>query len=141
MRDISIKAIVLATLAVFGIDVVSGFVLLLFFGGRVIESGMNDEQRSAAMLALTQDSGYLTAALILGTASTVLGGYLTSRLARKLPYFNALAFGALGVVLGWFMSTESPTWFRAIALAATIPAALLGAYAHGRRPRPPQIES
>jgi uncharacterized membrane protein YjgN (DUF898 family) len=128
MWGISIKAVVLASLAVIGIDIVSGIVLAAVFGGPSLSAEMTDEQLREAAAAMVQQPGYLTAALILGTASTVLGGYLAARLARTVPYFNALAFGVLGAVLGLLTSSELPTWFRVVGLGLTVPAALIGAY-------------
>jgi hypothetical protein len=128
MWGISIKAVVLASLAVIGIDIVSGIVLAAVFGGPSLSAEMTDEQLREAAAAMVQQPGYLTAALILGTASTVLGGYLAARLARTVPYFNALAFGVLGAVLGLLTSSELPTWFRVVGLGVTVPAALVGAY-------------
>ena len=94
---------------------------------------MTDEQLKQAAAAMVGQPGYLTAALILGTGSTVLGGYLAARLARTVPYFNALAFGVLGVVLGVLTSSELPTWFRVVGLGLTVPAALIGAYVAKRQ--------
>jgi hypothetical protein len=128
MRGISIKAVVLASLAVIGIDIMSGIVLAAIFGGPALNSEMTDAQLRQAAAAMVAQPGYLTAALILGTASTVVGGYLAARLARTVPYFNALAFGVLGVLLGVLTSSELPAWFRVIGLGLTVPAALVGAY-------------
>lgn len=133
MHGISIKAIALATLAVFGIDVASSMVLMGVFGDPLMN--VSEEQVRTAAAALNRNLDYLTAVLILGTASTVVGGYLAARLAHSVPYFNALAFGALGVLLGALMSADLPTWFRVVGLGLTIPAALLGAYLSKRRTR------
>jgi hypothetical protein len=128
MPHISIRAIVLATLAVIGVDIVTGVLLTLLFGGPVLGSEMSDEQLRAVQQALLQDIRYLTFLLILGTASTVLGGYLTARMAGSVPYFNALAFGVLGVILGFIGAGEVPTWVKVIGLLLTVPAALLGGH-------------
>ena len=127
MRTISIKAVVLASLAVFGVDIVSSLILFDAFGGPDLD-GMSDEQMRAAMLVLFQDTRYLTLALILGTASTVLGGYLAARLAKGVPYFNALAFGVLGLVVGLFTSSDLPIWFKVIGFGLTLPAAVAGGH-------------
>lgn len=130
MQGISIKAIVLATLAVFGIDFVSGTLLAHVFDLPL--DGTQEELR-VAVDALNQDSRYLSAALLLGTASTVVGGYLTAHLARALPYFNALGFGVLGMVIGIPMTTGLPLGWRIVGLAISIPAALLGAHVYKRQ--------
>jgi len=126
MKHIDLRAIVLATLAVFGIDFVTGIVLFSTFSDLVANA--SDEQVRAAAVALAKDRGYLRAALILGTASTVVGGYLVARIARRIPYFNALAYGVLGMVLSTFTTGELPLWFRVVGIGLTIPASLLGAY-------------
>lgn len=126
MRSISLKAILLATLAMFGIDIVSGMVLMGVFGE--LPPNATDEQVRMAAAELTRNPGYLKAGLILGTASTVLGGYLVTRLAHSVPYFNALAFGALALLLGMLLPNDLPTWASVVGFGLTVPAALLGAY-------------
>lgn len=128
MHNISVRAVILASLAVFGIDIVTGFLLINLFGGPSFGSGMTDEQMRAALQVLFQDARYLTFALICGTASTVLGGYLAARLARAVPYFNALAFGLLGLTVGVLTSGDVPTWFKVMGFTLTVPAALLGGH-------------
>jgi hypothetical protein len=128
MQNISIRAVVLACLAVFGVDIVSNFVLISLFGGPAFGSGMSEEQIRRALQVLFQDARYLTFVLILGTASTVLGGYLAARLARSVPYFNALAFGVLVLTVNVLTGGELPTWFKVMAFAVTLPAALLGGH-------------
>src|SRR5690348_4262803 len=71
---ISIRAVILATLAVLGIDILSGMVLTQMFGGPGFDSDLSQEEIRSAYQVLMQDVRYLTFGLILGTASTVLGG-------------------------------------------------------------------
>lgn len=135
MKYIDIRAIVLATLAVFGIDSVSEIVLFSSFSN--LPAGASDEQVQAVAAALAVDAGFLRAALILGTASTVIGGFLVARLARQIPYFNALAYGIVCIVLSLVFSAMAPAdfpmWYRIVGIGLNIPAALVGAY-FGRRP-------
>ncbi|MBL8267597.1 hypothetical protein [Steroidobacter sp.] len=128
MPSISIRAVILASLAVLGVDILSGMVLTQMFGGPSFDSGLTDEQIRSAYQVLLQDVRYLTFGLILGTASTVLGGYLAARLARNMPYFNALAFGVLGLLISTIGSGDLPTWFKVVGLLLTLPAALLGGH-------------
>jgi hypothetical protein len=132
IANIDFRAIVLATLAVFGIDFITGIVLFSIFATDQIANA-SDEQVRAAALALAKDPGYLRTALILGTASTVVGGFLVARIARSIPYFNALAYGVIGMILSTLTTAELPTWFRVVGIGVTVPASLLGAY-FGRRP-------
>lgn len=126
IRNIDIRAIVLATLAVFGIDFVTGIVLFSVFTEPVTNA--SEEQVRAAAAALANDPGYLKAVLVLGTASTVVGGFLVARIARAIPYFNALAYGVLGMLLSTLTTGDLPTWFRVVGIGLTVPASLLGAY-------------
>lgn len=128
MHNISIRAVILATLAVFGVDFVTSSVLIGLFGGPGLGSGMSDDQLRRALQVLFQDARYMTLALIFGTASTVLGGYLAARLARAVPYFNALAFGVVGLVLSLFTAGDLPTWSKIVGFGLTLPAALLGGH-------------
>src|SRR5262249_2956099 len=116
------------SLAVLGVDILSSVVLTQMFGGPGFGSDLSDEQLRTATLVLFQDVRYLTLGLILGTASTVLGGYLAARLARAVPYFNALAFGVLGLLIGLIGSSALPVWFNIVGLLLTLPAALLGGH-------------
>jgi len=128
MHSISVRAVVLASLAVFGVDIVISFILIHLFDGPTFGSGMSDEQVRAALQVLFQDARYLTSTLIFGTASTVLGGYLAARLARAVPYFNALAFGVLALTVSLLTSGDVPTWFKVMGIGLTLPAALLGGH-------------
>lgn len=128
MHNISIRAVILASLAVFGIDIVWNYLLINLFGGPTFGSGMSEEQTRRAYQVLFQDARYLTIALIFGTSTTVLGGYLAARLARAVPYFNALAFGVLGLLVNLLASVDVPIWFKIIGFGSTVPAALLGGH-------------
>lgn len=127
MHAISPKAVLLALLAVLGIDILSGMVMLGIFAPN-LSAEMTDEELRRVLSDLMRNRKYILLSLILGTASTALGGYLAARLARTVPYFNALAFGILGVLIGLLTSGELPTWYRIVAILITIPAALTGAH-------------
>jgi Zn-dependent protease with chaperone function len=126
MPTISIKAVILASLAVFGVDIISQMTLINAFDGPPLDAP--DEQVRAAMLILFQDTRFLTLLLVFGIASTVLGGYLAARLARSVPYFNALAFGVLGLLASVMTSNDLPLWSKIVGFGLTLPAALLGGH-------------
>ena len=119
------KAIFTAMLLSLALDVV-GAVLLHATMGPGLSDNMPPEQMKAALLALQEDTGFLLVSLLYGTCTTVFGGYVAARLARAYPYFNALAVGVLGIVLGLLLSSPSPAWFNALAYLISVPAALLG---------------
>lgn len=132
MHAISLKAVLLASLAVIGVDIISGMMLLGIYAPELTGS-MTDEELRRALDELMKNREYVMLSLVLGTASTMLGGYLAARLARTVPYFNALAFGLLGVALGLLTSGDLPTWYRVLGIGITIPAALMGAHIAKRR--------
>ncbi|HEY0681307.1 MAG TPA: hypothetical protein VGD45_03155 [Steroidobacter sp.] len=128
MPGISIRAVILASLAVLGVDIVSSLLLTQMFGGPGFGSGLSEDEIRRAYQVLLQDVRYLSFGLILGTASTVLGGYLAARLARSVPYYNALAFGVLGLLISAIGAGDVPTWFKLVGLVLTLPAALIGGH-------------
>lgn len=133
MRGINIRAIIIASLAVIGVDAISTFLLISLLGGPAFDASLPDEQINAAMQVLLRNPRYLTSALIFGTASTVLGGFLAARLARTVPYFNALAFGLVGLTLSVITVSDVPAWFQIIGFGVTLPAALLGGHVAKQR--------
>jgi hypothetical protein len=133
MRSLDLRAIVLATLAVLGVDFLVNSVLVSAYAGEQITSAADDAARKAVLDALLANPEYLRAVLILGTASTVLGGFLVARIARSIPYFNGLAYGLLALALNLWPTPGEPAWFRVIGIGLTLPAALLGAY-FGKQP-------
>lgn len=128
MQNISIRAVILATLAVLGIDIISGMLLTQMFGGPGWDPELSREEIQRAYQVLMQDVRYLALGLLLGTASTVLGGYLAARLARNMPYYNALAFGVLAILISMIGSGDLPTWVKIVGLGLSLPAAVLGGH-------------
>jgi hypothetical protein len=128
MQNISIRAVILATLAVLGVDIISGMLLTQMFGGPGWDTELSKEEIQRAYQVLMQDVRYLALGLLLGTASTVLGGYLAARLARSMPYYNALAFGVLGILISMIGAGDLPTWVKILGLGLSIPAAVLGGH-------------
>lgn len=126
------KAITIAMLLSLALDVVGGMLLLAVFGDG-LDPNLPPEQMAAVIEAVLQDTGFMLASLAYGTATTVFGGYVAARLARAYPYFNALAVGVLGIVLGLLLSSGAPWWFDALAYLITLPAALLGGRLAPRR--------
>ncbi|MFO7305536.1 MAG: hypothetical protein C0P74_008460 [Gammaproteobacteria bacterium] len=127
MRAISIKAVLLATLAVLGVDFLLGMVLIGLFAPE-LNSAMTDEQVRQTVERLLNDREYLLLSFVFGTGTTVLGGYLAARLGRIVPYFHALAFGLLSIVLGLLTAAQIPTWYHTVGILITVPAALVGAH-------------
>lgn len=128
MSAISFKAVALAVVAMMGLDILSGIALSTILAGPEFDREMTDEQARAAFAALVLTRPFLIGSAVLGTLTTVIGGYLAARLAGTLPYMNAFAFGVVGIVLGAVMSKGLPLWYNVLGFTIVLPAALLGGH-------------
>ena len=75
----------------------------------------------------------LVFALIYRSAYTVLGGYVTAKLAPSKPMKHVvilgiigLVFGTLGTVANWKLATESGTWYPILLLLFSFPCIYFG---------------
>ena len=136
MKRFSVKAIMCGALVMVVLDLLTGVVSYMVFGGDALQPGATQDEIRAVAEQVQQNDTYLLTALLLGTLTTMLGGYVTARLARQVPLLNACAFGVVGILVGVLLSGpgDSPVWFNAIGYLSIIPAAIAGGYL-GRRAR------
>jgi hypothetical protein len=88
---------------------------------------MPDAERKALALRIHAMPGFLGASLLLGNLTTLLGGFLVARIARSFPYYNALAFGLVGVAFVLWNWGVYPLWYQLLFLFLTVPLSLYGA--------------
>jgi len=136
MSRVNFKAVAVGFLLTLGLDILTGIVMLLLHGDEVTVAGRSAEQVSQDLADVTGSTGFLLVSVLLGTLTTLAGGCVTARLARRYPYFNGLAVGVLGALFGLLFWSENPLWFNLFALVTVIPTALLGAHI-GARGLPP----
>ncbi|MEP7731421.1 hypothetical protein [Marinomonas primoryensis] len=123
MKDVSIKGIILAASVATTIDWLSAAGAGLLFRALI---SFQPFERTIFFMYLIY--------LIIGTFSTIFGGYIAASIGKKAPYKNALIFGVLGVVLALIMilfTTRTdiyPLWYSGISFFGLIPFSLLGAY-------------
>jgi hypothetical protein len=136
MSRVNFKAVAAGFLLTLGLDILTGIVMLLLRGDEVAVAGRSSEQVSQDLANVTGSTSFLVVSILLGTLTTLAGGCVTARLAKRYPYFNGLAVGVLGALFGLFFWSENPVWFNLFALVTVIPTALLGAHI-GARNLPP----
>ena len=128
MNRVSPKALLISLAVMLALDTLGGMILTIFFASQSIQGNTTPEQTRAAVDALNQSSGFLLSALAFGTITTILGGYLAARLAKRRPYFNAGALGLASAAIGILLSGSSPLWFDLVGFFVTLPAALFGGH-------------
>ncbi|NMM12473.1 MAG: hypothetical protein HHJ17_02870 [Rhodoferax sp.] len=130
MKRFNLKAVAIGTLTMLALDLLTGVVSFIVFSGDSLTSGATQSEITAAGKIIEQNDGYLLFGLLLGSLSTVIGGYIAARIARNLPLFNAFAVGVVGIAAGILLGgqSESPEWFNAVGYISTIPAAIAGGW-------------
>ena len=125
---LNLRAIAVGPVTMLALDLVSGLAVLMLWPGA--------SWTPAGAEAMAAEPAYLAVAFVLGTLTTVVGGAVCARLAPVLPYWNAAAFGALGIAVGLLLSDSAQPWgFTAMAILVTVPAALYGAQLGLKRSR------
>ena len=136
MNRVSPKALLISLAIMLALDTLGGMILTIFFASQSLHENTTPEQTRATVEAMNQSSGFLLSALAYGTITTILGGYLAARLAKRLPYFNAGALGLASVAVGILLSGSSPLWFDMVGFFVTLPAALFGGHLAKREATP-----
>lgn len=126
MKNISLKGIILGTLATIVLDILGGIVLMMIFFAPV--GGGPGEKMDTASAVAAMGAGFLISYLIFSTATTVVGGYIAAGVAQRSAYLNSGIIGVIGILLGVFFCGDYPAWFSVLGFASVMPAALLGGY-------------
>ncbi len=124
MNNLSIKGILLGLLVTIVIDIIGGIAAIPLFA-----LSMSEE----ALKALNEDTGALIWSLLIGTVSTIIGGFIAARFGKLAPYKNSAVVGVIGLIAGVLLGGDAPLWFNIIGFASVIPAALLGGYLVARK--------
>jgi hypothetical protein len=134
MRSLSIKGVLSGVALGLLLDLLSGVTLTFALGSNAFAPGVSEAEVQRALAEISHASSFLLASLVLGSLSTVAGGYVSARVAKRLPYMNAAAVGAVGLVLGAFLADSTlPLWFNLLGFASVLPMALVGGHLAKRR--------
>ncbi len=128
MKKIRITAVVIAFVAELGLDQIFAAILLAAFGHTGFSPDLPDAEKQAFVQAVWSDGAFVFCAFILGTATTILGGYVCARIAKVFPYYNGLAIGVVGFVFTLLVMGEAPWWYTALGLLMALPASIYGAH-------------
>ena len=128
MPRIDFRAVIIAFAAEFAVDLMISALLFSLFAGDRITSDMTDAQFLEVRRAVLETTSCLAWLVLFGSATTVGGGYLAARLAKRIPYYHGLAMGIVGiidVVVEWNSEYTGLAW---LGVVTTIPLALVGAH-------------
>ena len=100
MKGFSIKGIFVASVFVVIADVIGATGLHVVIG----------KGQPAAVLFVS--TPFLLGSVVLGTLTTVMGGYVAARIATTRHYCNAAVVGGLGFVAGIFTAKFYLLWFN-----------------------------
>lgn len=127
MSRISWKFVLLAFAAEFVVDSIINSVLLIMFAHGTLSPDLDRESFRKASEIVINSSDFLLAKIVLGTATTVGGGYFAARLAKTFPYYNGLGIGLVGLALS-IVFWGGPIWFNLFGVLMVVPASIYGAH-------------
>jgi hypothetical protein len=127
MNHIRLWAICAAFMAELVADFIISSVTLAVLADGTISSDLDRDALRKATEAVLNSNGFLMSRVILGTATTIGGGYLAARLAKSYPYYNGLGIGLIGLIFG-LVQWGDPLWLNIFAIVMTIPASIYGAH-------------
>jgi hypothetical protein len=125
---IDFRALIIAFAAEFAVDLLIGALLFQVFAGDRMTPDMTDVQFLELQRWVLGNTSCLPWLVLCGSATTMGGGYLAARLAKRIPYYHGLAMGIAGIidiVLEWDREFTGLGW---LGIVTTIPLALVGAH-------------
>jgi len=128
MSRINVVAVVIAFLTELGVDLIRSDVVMLILGYSAFKPGLSDDEAQKIAEAIGNGAPYLTASVLLGTATTIGGGYFAARLAKTYPYYNGLAIGLICLAEGLYFWQMGPLWLSLFSALTVIPASIFGAH-------------
>ncbi|MEJ0085998.1 MAG: hypothetical protein WDO72_09965 [Pseudomonadota bacterium] len=137
MTKIRLWAICVAFIAELVADLIISSITLAVLADGTLSADLDQEALRKATEAVIDSSGFLMSRVILGTATTIGGGYLAARLAKTYPYYNGLGIGLIGLIFG-ILQWGDPLWLNFFAIVMTIPASIYGAHLAKKHMMSPQ---
>lgn len=120
------------------VSTVLGVVLAMVAGVQHAGGGIapDSAQLETTVVALAHTLPMLLLSLVLGSMTTVLGGFVAAFIARRDEIWHALATGTLVLLTGLLFITaehamagdQYPLWYIIVGLLLTFPCAMLGGW-------------
>jgi hypothetical protein len=127
MKNIRLWAICVAFMAELVVDMILSSLTLAILADGSLSSDLDRETLTKATQAIFDSNEFLMSRVILGTATTIGGGYLAARLAKTYPYYNGLGIGLIGLIFA-LLQWGDPLWLNFFAIFMTLPASIYGAH-------------
>jgi hypothetical protein len=127
MKNIRLWAICVAFIAELVADLIISSITLAVLSDGSLSPDLDREALNKATEAILDSNAFLLSRVILGTVTTVGGGYLAARLAKTYPYYNGLGIGLIGLIFG-ILQWGDPQWLNLFAIFTTLPASIYGAH-------------
>jgi len=128
VNRINPKALIVGTALLLALSILAGVVLVSLQGLLMAMEGQSEEQIIQALADLAEDDAYLVWSMVLGAFVSVPGGYVAARIAVAYPYFNGLAVGVLGTLVGFAFWSELPLRVNLAGIVVTPACCVLGAH-------------
>jgi Na+-translocating ferredoxin:NAD+ oxidoreductase RnfD subunit len=126
LEEINFKAVVIGS----AVDIALSLLLSIPVG---IAAGIYAAIRHLppdSMLAVMKSGPLAVGSMVLGMSFTVLGGFISAKIAKKEPLAHAALTGMLSFVTGLcllaVMGSENPRWMLWVGIVFTIPSAMAG---------------
>ncbi len=129
LRDISVKAVIASLF----VDIGGTFLFFFLFSviGAILLSSLGRDPDE--LKDYPETTTFIIVSSFAGLLFSALGGYVSARISGKAEMKNALATGALSVLIGLVLFAAPPasprSWLDLLSLVLIIPFALLGGYA------------
>ena len=128
MPRLDYKSLAIAFVAELGADILIQAFLMTIFTANLLSGSETPEQRDQVLQEAMNTTALCPTIFIFGMLTTVAGGYLAARLARRIPYYHGLAMGVVGLVYAMLMWNANARWYDYIGVLLTIPASIYGAH-------------
>src|SRR5262245_28199179 len=107
-RGISWKAVVVGFLVDIGISMCLAIAIGVVMGIGLVKKGVKPDQVNDRLM---QDQAFLIISMVLGFASTAVGGYVAGRMAGRSELLHGALVGVIGILIGLAFIGSSPLWY------------------------------